>query len=281
VFDTSAAFHYTMGCVFSMLSAVGIIPARYGSSRLPGKLLADLQGKPLLYYVYQRAGKARSLGQLLIATDDERIAAAARGFGGQVIMTRSTHRSGTDRIAEAAEKIVSDIVVNIQGDEPLIDFSAIDHVVQMLERDPHADMATLAAPIEDPADLWNPNVVKVVIDQRGYATYFSRNPVPYIRVKEMPKADLKRILKEKPELLRRFYRHVGLYGYRSEFLKRFTEWAPSPLELLEDLEQLRAIEHGAKIRVESTHMPIIGVDTPEDLDRIRRLVGKNPELLMA
>src|SRR5262249_11158925 len=180
-----------------MLSAVGIIPARYGSSRLPGKLLADLQGKPLLYYVYQRAGRARSLGQVLVATDDERIAEAVRGFGGQVVMTRSTHRSGTDRIAEAAEKVASDIVVNIQGDEPLIDFSAIDHVVQMLERDPQADMATLAAPIEDPADLWNPNVVKVVIDQRGYAVYFSRSPVPYIRVPEMPKADLKRILQEK------------------------------------------------------------------------------------
>ncbi len=264
-----------------LLSAVGVIPARYGSSRLPGKPLADLQGRPLLYHVYHRACKANSLREVWIATDDDRVFEVAQGFGARVVMTSAGHRSGTDRIAEAIGEIEADIVVNIQGDEPLIDFAAIDHAVNLLIRDKDAEMATLKAPIDDPADLWNPNVVKVVADQRGYAVYFSRMPVPYLRRKDQPGASLQEIIKNEPSLLKYFHRHIGLYAYRRELLLKFTKWAPSPLELLEDLEQLRAIEHGTKIKVDVSSAAIFGVDTPEDLERIRRLVQKNPKLLEA
>ena len=262
-----------------MLSAVGVIPARYASSRLPGKPLADLQGKPLLYHVYHRAIRAASLDQVLIATDDDRIYQSAKAFGAVVVMTRPDHRSGTDRIAEVVEKIESEIAVNIQGDEPLIDFSAIDQVVSLLKADEDAEMATLMSPITDLQELLNPNVVKVVTDQRGYAVYFSRAPLPYPRVKGLPHLGLHELIEQRPELLKHFYRHVGMYAYRSDFLKSFAKWGPSRLELLEDLEQLRAIEHGAKIKVGESRAITLGIDTPEDLERIRSLVGNNPKLL--
>ena len=261
-----------------MLSAVGVIPARYGSSRLPGKPLADLQGKPLLYHVYHRASRARTLDRVLIATDDERIFASARSFGAEVVMTRKDHRSGTDRISEVAGTIRADVVVNIQGDEPLMDHLAIDQAVELLA-DRDAEMSTLKVPIEKMEDLWNPNVVKVVTDVRGYAVYFSRSPIPYPRIKEFPNLELKELLRQRPELLRNYFRHVGLYAYRREVLMRFTGWNPSPLELLEDLEQLRAIEHGVKIAVSESKAEVMGIDTPEDLERIRKLVGSNPSLL--
>ena len=264
-----------------MFSAVGVIPARYGSSRLPGKPLADLQGKPLLYHVYRRASQSASLREVWIATDDDRVYRAAQEFGARVVMTKTNHRSGTDRIAEVVENVDADIIVNIQGDEPLIDYSAIDHAVRMLQRDPEAEMATLKAPIHEPEDLWNPSVVKVVTDQRGYAVYFSRAPIPYPRVKDMHASSLREVIHSRPDLLRHFYRHVGMYAYRRQFLMQFTSWAPTPLELLEDLEQLRAIEHGSKISVDLTQTSMFGVDTPEDLERIRRMVGENPDLLNA
>lgn len=264
-----------------MLSAVGVIPARYGSSRLPGKPLADLQGKPLLYYVYSRARRAQTLGRVLIATDDQRILDAAGAFGAEVAMTSSSHRSGTDRIGEVVESIDAEIVVNIQGDEPLIDFAAIDCAVNLLADDPDADMATLKAPIRNAEELWNPNIVKVITDQRGYAVYFSRAPIPYVRRKAMSGAELKAVVEQEPEMLRHFWRHVGLYAYRKSFLLRLIRWEPSPLEVLEDLEQLRAMEHGAKIKVGETNTGMIGIDTPEDLERIRELVKNNPKLLEA
>jgi 3-deoxy-manno-octulosonate cytidylyltransferase (CMP-KDO synthetase) len=250
-----------------MLSVVGVIPARYGSSRLPGKPLVDLQGKPLLYYVYQRSLKARSLTRVLIATDDDRIYKAACDFGAEVVMTEKSHRSGTDRIAEAIQNVPADLVINIQGDEPLIDVQAIDHVVRLLQEDPDADMATLKTPIKNQEDLANPNVVKVVTDERDYALYFSRSPIPFSR--------------SNPGSFEHSYRHVGLYAYRRDFLMRFTKWAPSTLEKIEDLEQLRALEHGAKIKVGFTDTHLFGVDTPEDLERIRRMVEGNSKILEA
>lgn len=262
-----------------MLSAVGVIPARYGSSRLPGKPLAELQGKPLLYYVYRRASRARTLNEVLIATDDERIFAAAKGFGARVVMTRGDHRSGTDRIAEVADRLDADLIVNIQGDEPLIDFTAIDQAVESLQSEREADMATLKTSLLQTDELWNPNVVKVVTDINHYALYFSRSPVPYVRSLFPEGSDPKEELQRKPELLRMFYRHIGLYVYRRNFLLRFTRWSPTPLELSEDLEQLRALEHGARIKVIQSDLSITGIDTPEDLERIRKLVGNNPGLL--
>ncbi len=246
---------------------MGVIPARYGSSRLPGKALADLQGKPLLYHVYHRSCRARSLDRVLIATDDERIHKAALGFGAEVVLTGSEHRSGTDRIAEAIQSMAADIVVNIQGDEPLIDFRSIDQTVGLLEEDSSADMATLKAPVSNVEDLVNPNVVKVVTDEKGYALYFSRAPIPYLEKEE--------------DVPGHFYRHVGLYAYRRDFLIQFTQWGPSMLEKLEDLEQLRALEHGARIKVGLTGTHVFGVDTPEDLQRIRKLVEGNEKILDA
>jgi len=250
-----------------MLSVVGVIPARYGSSRLPGKPLVDLQGKPLLYYVYQRSLKARSLTRVLIATDDDRIYRAACDFGAEVVMTEKSHRSGTDRVAEAIQNIPADLVINIQGDEPLIDVQAIDQVVRLLQEDEEADMATLKTPIKNKEDFANPNVVKVVTDERDYALYFSRSPIPYFR--------------SNPSSFQDCYRHVGLYAYRRDFLMEFTKWTPSTLEKMEDLEQLRALERGAKIKVGLTDTHLFGVDTPEDLDRIRRLVEGNSKILDA
>jgi 3-deoxy-manno-octulosonate cytidylyltransferase (CMP-KDO synthetase) len=245
---------------------VGVIPARYGSSRLPGKALVDLQGKPLLYHVYQRSSRANRLNRLLIATDDDRIYNAAVAFGAEVVMTGKDHRSGTDRIAEAIREVDADIVVNIQGDEPLIDFAAIDETVDLLQNDPSADMATLKTPISEMEDFLNPNVVKVVTDEQDYALYFSRAPIPHVR---------------SGASFGHAFRHIGLYAYRRDFLMQFTQWPPSTLEKLEDLEQLRALERGAKIKVGLTNTHVFGVDTPEDLERIRRLVEGNTKLLDA
>lgn len=264
-----------------MFSAVGVIPARYGSSRLPGKALADLQGKPLLYHVYHRAKQAQTLDEVWIATDDERIYNAASNFGARVVMTRVDHRSGTDRIAEAMSDRRADVVVNIQGDEPLIDPFAIDDAVRLLQEDQNAVMSTLKSSIEEAEDVWNPNVVKVVTDEQNYALYFSRSPIPYPRVKELIGHSIQEILERHPRLIRYFYRHIGLYAYRREFLMEFTRWSPTSLELLEDLEQLRAVEHGAKIKVGLAKNAPIGIDTPEDLEKIRQMVDRNPKLMEA
>ncbi len=185
-------------------------------------------------------------------------------------MTRKEHRSGTDRISEAIQNLDAEIVVNIQGDEPLIDFHAIDQTVMLLQEDPAADMATLKTPISAIEDFLNPNVVKVVTDENDYALYFSRAPIPFVRDREKPEQSVENA-----------YRHVGLYAYRRDFLTQFTQWQPSTLEKLENLEQLRALEHGGKIKVGMTDAHVFGVDTPEDLERIRKLVEGNSKLLDA
>jgi 3-deoxy-manno-octulosonate cytidylyltransferase (CMP-KDO synthetase) len=250
-----------------MPSVVGVIPARYGSSRLPGKALVELQGKPLLYYVYHRSCRARSLHRVLIATDDERIRKVATAFGAEVVMTKKEHRSGTDRIAEAIQDQNADIIINIQGDEPLIDYRQIDQTVTLLQEDESADIATLKTPISSVEELMDPNLVKVVTDENGYALYFSRAPIPYNR--------------SNPRSFEHCFIHVGLYAYRRDFLMKFTQWGPSKLEKLEALEQLRALEHGARIKVGLTNDHIFGVDTPQDLERIRKLVEGNQKLLEA
>lgn len=239
---------------------VGIVPARYASSRFPGKALAMLAGKPLVRHVYERASQAGILSQLIVATDDERIFEAVRSFGGQAQMTRPDHPSGTDRAAEVAEGLDADIVVNIQGDEPLIDPANIEKAVEPLLGDPLLPMGTLKARIEDPSDIHNPNVVKVVTDLRGRALYFSRSPVPFPR----------------PEARQPFpyYRHIGLYVYRRDFLLLYPKLPPTPLERQERLEQLRALEHDYDIAVVETTEFGIGVDTPEDLERARQLLER-------
>lgn len=216
-----------------------------------------LAGRPLIEHVYRRAVRARYLNRLIIATDDERIAQAARAFGAPVRMTRPDHASGTDRVAEVASADPSELVVNIQGDEPLIDPDAIDAAVLGLLEAPETPMGTLKKLIEDPAELSNPNVVKVVTDRFGHAIYFSRSRIPYVRAgaEEAP-----------------CYKHVGLYVYRRDFLLRYSELPVGPLEKAEKLEQLRALENGYRIRVVETEYESRGVDTPEDLAAVERLI---------
>ena len=236
---------------------LGVIPARFASSRFPGKALASLAGKPLIQHVYERARQARYLSKLIIATDDDRIAKAARSFGAQVQMTRPDHLSGTDRVAEAASSDHAQVIVNIQGDEPLIDPGAIDAAALALLDDPDLPMATLKKRIEIPGEVNDPNVVKVVANLAGDAIYFSRSPVPFFRDGSVAGAT--------------HYKHIGLYVYRREFLFAYSNLPVGPLEQAERLEQLRAIENGHRIRVVETESESLGVDTPEDLERIAAL----------
>jgi 3-deoxy-manno-octulosonate cytidylyltransferase (CMP-KDO synthetase) len=236
---------------------LGVIPARFASSRFPGKALATLAGKSILQHVYERASQARYLSKLIIATDDDRIAKAARSFGAQVQMTRLDHLSGTDRVAEVASSDHADVVINIQGDEPLIDPTAIDAAALALLDDPELPMATLKKRIEIQSEVNNPNVVKVVADFAGNAVYFSRFPIPYLR-----ESDQSSIV---------HYKHIGLYVYRREFLLAYSGLPVGPLEQAERLEQLRAIENGYRIRVVETEYESLGVDTPQDLERIAAL----------
>jgi 3-deoxy-manno-octulosonate cytidylyltransferase (CMP-KDO synthetase) len=256
---------------------VAVIPARYDATRLPGKPLADIAGRPMIEHVYRRAAAARGVDAVVVATDDERIAAAVRGFGGIAAMTRPTHRTGTDRIAEVAASLSCEIVLNIQGDEPLIEPEMIEQLIAPLVSDPMLEMSTVCVAIADRSDYANPNVVKVVRDQRGDALYFSRAPIPYARdlrvplpPSPFPPPPSLLPLPPSPLPLSPFWKHIGLYGYRRTFLLKFATLPQTPLERAESLEQLRALEHGYRIHtVESTH-DSIGVDTPDDLDRVRR-----------
>lgn len=241
-----------------------VIPARHASTRLPGKPLADIGGRPMIRHVWDRAIESGA-ERVVIATDDARIEAAARTFGAEVCLTRADHRSGTDRIAEVADRLgwADDaIVVNLQGDEPTMPPALLRQVADDLAAHPEAALATLGVPIRDRADLFDPNVVKAVTNGAGWALYFSRAPIPWHR-DSFPDAE------RLPEGVE-FIRHLGLYAYRVGFLRRFVGWAPAPLETCESLEQLRALWHGARIRLGiAGATPGPGVDTPEDLERLR------------
>ena len=235
---------------------LGVIPARFASSRFPGKVLAQISSKSMLQHVYERASLARYLTATIIATDDERVYNAARSFGARVVMTRADHVSGTDRVAEAASAENAELVVNIQGDEPLIDPAAIDAAILPLAHDPEIVMGTLKKAIEDPREITDTNVVKVVTDRNGDAIYFSRCPIPYRRDQARPGTHFK---------------HIGLYVYRRDFLLGYSALPVGPLEQAERLEQLRALENGYRIRVVETECESLGVDTPEDLERVCKL----------
>lgn len=226
-----------------------VIPARYGSSRLPGKPLARIDGRPMIWYVWEAARKSRCAASVVVATDDERIAGAVRGFGGEARMTSPGCVSGTDRVAEAARGLAEEIIINLQGDEPMMDASVIDAVAAPLVSDPGVRMATAAVLREDPGEFASPSVVKVVVDHRGDALYFSRSPIPHFR-------DAGPVW---------FRKHLGIYGYRKEFLFRVSALPPGELEAAESLEQLRVLQAGAKIRVVDVAFDSVGVDTPEDL----------------
>jgi 3-deoxy-manno-octulosonate cytidylyltransferase (CMP-KDO synthetase) len=224
----------------------------------------------MIQHVHERASRARSLDRLLVATDDERIAAVVRGFGGEVAMTSASHESGTDRLAEVVREREARLVVNVQGDEPLLDPSAIDVAVAALEGEPQAEMATLSTPLLDAEEMMSPAVVKVVVDAAGHALYFSRSPIPHVRACAGALAAAEAAVAG--GLARK---HVGLYVYRREALLRFASLPPSPLEKAEGLEQLRALHHGMRIKVASlpAGAGAVAVDTPEDLERVRALLA--------
>ena len=255
-------FHF-VSQIASNQHIIGVLPARWGSTRFPGKPLHIIAGKTLIQHVWERCQSATMLSEILVATDDERIASAVEDFGGKAVMTSPDHPTGTDRLAEAIQAIPQAThILNIQGDEPLIDPALIDELAQALIDDPALHMVTAANPL-DPADpaVADPNVVKVVLKQNGHALYFSRSPLPFFR-NAVPGLQV--------------LRHKGIYGYRRDFLETFVTWPPSPLEQAESLEQLRALENGANIRVLITDDTSPGVDTPEQALEIERLLFRLP-----
>jgi 3-deoxy-manno-octulosonate cytidylyltransferase (CMP-KDO synthetase) len=236
-----------------------VIPARYASTRLPGKPLKDIAGEPMICRVYERARLASRIDEVVVATDDERILAAVEAHGGKAIMTKKDHPTGTDRLAEVAQKMPEyDLIINVQGDEPLIDPAVIDALAACFDGEDDLPMATVRTPITDAAEQQNPNNVKVVTDQSGNALYFSRSLLPYPR----------------HQVGTPVYKHIGIYAYRRDFLLAFARWAPTPLERAESLEQLRALEHGCRIRVVTTDKTFVGVDTEEDLERVNEIYRK-------
>jgi 3-deoxy-manno-octulosonate cytidylyltransferase (CMP-KDO synthetase) len=257
------------------MKAVAIIPARYASTRLPGKPLLVIKGKPLIQYVYERV-KSSSVQQVIVATDDERIAAAVKGFGGEAVLTSPSHRSGTERVAEVTAGIDADIIVNCQGDEPLIPPEAIDNAIVAFARDPSIMVTTLITPLEKGDDLSNPHLVKVVVDHNGYALYFSRALIPYPRdvleTKNAGPLKEEELIKFDKKELAGYWQHIGLYAFRREFLLKLAALPPSPLERREKLEQLRILENGYKIKTVICSTPSIGIDTPEDVERFTALI---------
>lgn len=252
------------------MKVLGVIPARYGSTRFPGKVMADLGGKPILQWVYEAACEVRRLDELVIATDDTRVAEAARGFGAEVVMTSPDHVSGTDRIVEVVvHRQDVDVVVNLQGDEPFMPSESVDEAIGALESEPALKVSTLIHRIEDVDELLDPSVVKVVGDHRGNALYFSRSLIPYARDMERPDGDLDF---EAMLDFTVYYRHIGLYVYRRDFLMEFASWTPSPLEMIEKLEQLRILQNGYPIRLIETEYPSMGIDTPEDLAMAKEII---------
>jgi 3-deoxy-manno-octulosonate cytidylyltransferase (CMP-KDO synthetase) len=240
------------------VSAVAIIPARYQSTRLPGKALEDIAGRPMIEHVYRRAAAAASVSRVIVATDDRRIKDAVERFGGEARLTSASHTSGTDRLAEVARSLDCDLIVNVQGDEPLLAPETIDAAVEPFAADPSLEMSTLRRRIDDRAEHQNPNVTKVVVDASGFAMYFSRAPVPFTRAGQPPVTA---------------WAHIGLYVYRRATLLRLAALPQTAMEQAEALEQLRALEHGIRIKAVATACQSIGVDTREDLERVRALVA--------
>jgi 3-deoxy-manno-octulosonate cytidylyltransferase (CMP-KDO synthetase) len=244
------------------MKITAVIPARYASTRFPGKALADIGGKPMIQHVYERTSKSTLVTRVIVATDDRRIADAVAKIGGEAVMTSVDHETGTDRLAEVARDLECDLIVNVQGDEPLIDPAMIDQAIEPFLDNPDLQMGTLKTRVRCLHDFLSPNVVKVVTDINGFALYFSRSPLPFFRDKWQ---DLKDESFACGKML--CYKHVGLYVYRRPFLLEFAAMKPTFLEVSEKLEQLRAIENGVRIRVVETESTSIGVDTPEDLSK--------------
>ncbi|HEX9724685.1 MAG TPA: 3-deoxy-manno-octulosonate cytidylyltransferase [Vicinamibacteria bacterium] len=253
---------------------IAVIPARFGSQRLPGKPLAKIGERTLVEHVYRRTAQARRVDRVLVATDDSRIHAAVTAFGGECVMTSPDHRSGTDRVAEAVAGLEVDIVVNVQGDEPFMEAQTIDQAIGACEEH-QGTIATLAGPITTAEEFWDPNVVKVVMDRRGFALYFSRWPIPFMAGPEMSAAEIRRLSERAATpTAGSCLKHLGLYVYPKSLLLELARSEPTPLECQERLEQLRALECGLPIYVELTEAAGMAVDTPADLERARQLFAR-------
>ncbi len=255
------------------MKITAIIPARYGSTRFEGKPLADIVGKPMIQHVYEGVCESRLIQKVIVATDDERIVEAVKGFGGDAVMTSPDHPTGSDRVAEVARKLKSEIIVNVQGDEPLIRGSIIDKAIRPLLNDETISISTLMTGIKEVKDWLNPHVVKVVVDQRNFALYFSRSPIPFPRDLHIDRLQSNPFGTKRP-LPRRVYKHIGVYVYPRSFLLRFTRMKPTPLEKLEKLEQLRALENGYRIKLTVVSYEPLCVDTPEDLEKVVKYLAK-------
>jgi len=246
---------------------LAVIPARYGSTRFEGKPLADILGKPMIQYVYEGVRESRLIDEVIVATDDQRIVEAVKVFGGKALMTSPSHFTGTDRVAEVARKLKSEIIINVQGDEPLMKGSFIDTAIRPLLTDDNLQMSTLMTRIEEVRDWLNPHIVKVVVDQKNFALYFSRSPIPFPRDLQIGRLESNPFGTNRP-LPKRVFKHIGVYVFRRQFLLHFTRLKPTPLEKLEKLEQLRALENGYRIKVTPVNYEPLSVDTPEDLQKV-------------
>jgi len=244
-----------------------VIPARYGSTRFEGKPLADILGKPMIQHVYEGVRQSKLIGEVIVATDDQRIIEAVKSFGGKAVMTSPTHFTGTDRVAEVAKKLRSEIIVNVQGDEPLIKGDIIDKAIRPLLVDDTLQLSTLMTRIEEVRDWLNPHIVKVVADQKDFALYFSRSPIPFPRELQIGRLESNPFGTNRP-LPKRVFKHIGVYVFRRKFLLQFSKMKPTPLEKLEKLEQLRALENGHRIQVTPVDYEPICVDTPEDIQKV-------------
>jgi 3-deoxy-manno-octulosonate cytidylyltransferase (CMP-KDO synthetase) len=247
-----------------MSKAIVVIPARYGSTRLPAKALAEIDGKPLVMHAYDRASRCALASQCLVATDDERIKSACEALGAEVMMTSADHDSGTDRMAEVASRIDAEIYINVQGDEPLVDPEAVDLLIKTMRDDPSIKMGTLKRPFENYEDFVNPNMARVVCDKDDFALYFSRAPIPHMTREEFEASDKRGLA----------FKHIGIYSFRRDFLFEFSRTPQSSLEKAERLEQLRALEAGVKIKALTTGYDSISVETQADLDRVRALFAQ-------
>jgi 3-deoxy-manno-octulosonate cytidylyltransferase (CMP-KDO synthetase) len=245
------------------MAIIAVIPARYGSTRFPGKALASIRGKPMIQWVYERTKRSALIDRVIVATDDDRILSAVRSFGGDVVMTSPNHPTGTDRIAEVVRNIECDLVINVQGDEPLIRHEMIDQAITPLVNDSTIPMGTLCRKIENPEEAFDPNVVKVVFDKNGFALYFSRAPIPWDRERWTGKTSLNEL-----PFSAIMYKHIGLYVYRRNFLLDYARMPQTSLEDSEKLEQLRALEYGYRVRTVVTEYESFGVDIPDDLSKI-------------
>jgi 3-deoxy-manno-octulosonate cytidylyltransferase (CMP-KDO synthetase) len=244
-----------------------VIPARYGSTRFEGKPLADILGKPMIQYVYEGVHQSKLIDEVIVATDDQRITEAVKSFGGKAVMTSPTHFTGTDRVAEVAKKLKSEIIVNAQGDEPLIKGDIIDKAIRPLLTDDTLQLSTLMTRIEEVRDWLNPHIVKVVVDQKNFALYFSRSPIPFPRDLQIGRLESNPFGTNRP-LPKRVFKHIGVYVFRRNFLLHFSKMKVTPLEKLEKLEQLRALENGYRIKVTPVNYEPLCVDTPEDIQKV-------------